>query len=109
MNLKPISLAAALATTAAASPALAYTAPLETVRATVAYDDLDISQPAGATALLQRITVAAERLCRPDPSVIGSPAAFRACVDGAVSNAVATVNQPLLTELHSGQAAIARK
>ena len=70
---------------------------------TVSYADLNISSPAGATVLYGRIKRAAGLVCgtSPNPAEMGRHLIWRACVDGAVANAVATVGSPRLTALHA--------
>jgi UrcA family protein len=70
---------------------------------TVSYGDLNISSPAGATVLYGRIKRAAGLVCGtgPNPAEMGRHLIWRACVDGAVADAVATVGSPRLTALHA--------
>ena len=64
----------------------------------VRYDDLRLISNVGAAVLYGRLRNAAERACA---SLDGRPPAqaarYRACVDDAVTKAVADVNEPLLT------------
>jgi len=66
---------------------------------TVTYQDLNLNSEAGAKALYQRIQAAARQVCgnveiRDLPGV----RAHEACVDKAVSDAVASVNSQRLTQ-----------
>jgi UrcA family protein len=67
----------------------------------VRYADLDITTATGTEALYQRIVAAAHAVCL-TPLLAGhwSPAAKKACVDRAVSHAVASSGLPRLTRLH---------
>ena len=70
---------------------------------TVSYADINLSSPAGATVLYGRINRAASLFCGagPNPADLGRRVIWRACVDGAVANAVANVDSPRLTALHA--------
>jgi UrcA family protein len=71
-------------------------------RAVVSYKDLDVSHPAGAQALLDRIEWAAEGVCggKPDMLNLDLRALYNRCYARAVNTAVSQVNQPLLAELY---------
>jgi UrcA family protein len=63
----------------------------------VKYGDLNVSSPQGAAALYGRIRTAAESVCpRFERSALASKARMDACVHKAITDAVATVNQPAL-------------
>lgn len=72
----------------------------------VAYSDLNLSTQEGARALLQRIDIAAKRVCGAEP--VRSPlqprlvGAFERCVSDAVDASVAQLNAPLVVALHTG-------
>jgi UrcA family protein len=67
----------------------------------VRFPDLDLSKMAGATALYVRLQHAARVVCDPlESRELGIAARYRACMDQAVTNAVAGVNRPLLSEYH---------
>jgi UrcA family protein len=68
----------------------------------VRYSDLDLTTQAGADTLYHRIRGAARQVCGYEASSFWGQRSFRNCVNGAVGNAVATVNSPLLTALHAG-------
>jgi UrcA family protein len=73
---------------------------------TVSYGDLDISTQSGAKTLLARIQKAAKHACIDYPrSSMDSKANFDACVSNAVGQAVAALNNPIVTALASGQQA----
>jgi UrcA family protein len=80
-----------------ATPALADTAPAETVSVVVPYGDLDVAVPAGADALTQRIDSAAEKVChRPDIRDLKAMVAFEECKADALAGAMEqlSLNQP---------------
>jgi UrcA family protein len=68
----------------------------------VSYADLDLSKPAGAQALYNRIKRAAREVCGSADYYknVSPPKAWRECVDTAVADAVAEVDRPSLTALH---------
>lgn len=67
----------------------------------VRFADLDLAKMAGATALYVRLQHAASMVCQPlESRELARATKYRACVDQAVSNAVASVNRPLLSEYH---------
>lgn len=65
----------------------------------VRYDDVRLISNVGAAVLYGRLRSAAERACGGpnDRQQLANDARSRACVDDALSKAVAEVNQPLLT------------
>jgi len=91
-------LALASAAALAAAPAFAQTdaaAPSMVVR----YADLDLSDPAGAHAMLRRIDVAAAEVCggQPDIRDLGRLTAFQRCRAVAAHRAVSRLDAPLVT------------
>lgn len=68
----------------------------------VSYQSSDLNRPANVAKLYKRIHVAAEQVCREfvkrDTSNLNR---LHQCIDGAVSEAVAQVNHPQLSSLHS--------
>jgi len=65
------------------------------------YSDLNVSSPMGAKILLARIKGAANRLCGYYPEVdLGRRADHMACVRSVVNDAVAEVDNPVLTALN---------
>jgi UrcA family protein len=93
----------AIGGTALAQPATAAaTTPASTVAYPVGYSDLDISAAKGAKTLYLRIRYAAEAVCE-SAATLGKKEG-QACVNKAVTDAVARINAPQLTEytqLHS--------
>ena len=72
---------------------------------TVSYTDLDISRPAGAQILLQRLGAAANNVCggQPDMRNLGMQGYFRSCFSQAMNGAVAAVHSPLVAELYANR------
>ena len=68
----------------------------------VSYADLNLSTPAGAAALYNRIASSARRVCGSD-DMPGRHFAWKGCCRSAIDAAVSTVNSPLLTALHEGK------
>lgn len=67
----------------------------------VRFADLDLSKMAGATALYDRLQRAARVVCDPlESRDLAFATRYRACMDQAVSSAVASINRPLLSEYH---------
>jgi UrcA family protein len=66
----------------------------------VSYADLDISKPAGAKALYNRIVRAANEVCAFNAfSSLGTNQKVSACVDHAIDKAVKDVDSPALSAL----------
>jgi UrcA family protein len=73
-------------------------APLEYV---VRFPDLDISRIEGAAALYARLRGAARAVCEPlESRELALAAKHRVCIDKAITDAVASVNRPLLSQYH---------
>ncbi len=67
----------------------------------VRFADLDLSKMAGASALYVRLQHAARAVCHPlESRELALATKYRACVDQAVTSAVASVNRPMLSEYH---------
>jgi UrcA family protein len=71
-------------------------------RTEVYFGDLNLSQPSGAQALLERLEGAATRVCggRPIHRDLRVWDEYRACTKEAVDRAVKDVNQPALFALY---------
>ena len=69
----------------------------------VGYSDLDLNTQAGAASLYSRIRGAARQVCGYEGSTFTDKAIWKGCFNGAVGDAVAKVNNPLLTAVHSGK------
>jgi UrcA family protein len=94
---------AALACACVASPVFASTAPADSASEKVTYRDLNIGTPSGAATLYQRIRAAARDVCGEEGRGLDEQRAWRSCYHTAVSEAVAQVNNPLLTQASRGQ------
>ena len=71
---------------------------------TVSYADLDVNKTEGAHALYNRLNRAAKNVCAPlRDRDLKRTQEHRSCVSEAVANAVAVVNQPLLTQHHKSR------
>jgi UrcA family protein len=77
-------------------------APPEAVPSIVVhFGDLDVTRGEGATALFRRLKSAAETVCAPlDDRDVARHMKFRACVQRAISTAVAQVDQAALTRYY---------
>jgi len=69
----------------------------------VSYRDLDLSTFAGAHELYGRIKTAARTVCGYEGRNLTDQAFWNGCYRGAIADAVAKVNSPLLTAVHSGR------
>ena len=66
---------------------------------TVQFADLDLNRPAGIATLFQRIKSAAKSVCEVHRGeTLPAKRAYAACVDLALSTAVARVNRPMLSD-----------
>lgn len=97
-------IAAALVLAPAGASSAVAQPPAETRSIRVAYDDLDMSSPAGAKALLLRLKAATSKVCGRAPwnMLITESMHHKACVDSAMSRAVMEANIPQVTELFIG-------
>jgi UrcA family protein len=82
---------------------LAWAGPPATRSVEVRFRDLDLSTPPGAAQLYRRIQAAARSVCQYEPTSPREQTIWQYCVRPTVDAAVAKVNNPLLTELHSGR------
>jgi UrcA family protein len=80
-------------------------APVETRSVSVRYADLDLDSAAGAAALYHRLQGAARVVCGFDEHRLANHAYLSRCNSGAISDAVASVNAPLLSAIHSAHRA----
>jgi UrcA family protein len=70
----------------------------------VHFADLDLSRSEGATVLYQRLKGTAETVCAPlDDRDIARHISFKACVQSAISAAVAKVDKPALTAYYESK------
>ena len=82
--------------------ATVWAAPPATRSVEVSFRDLDLNTPSGAAKLYRRIQAAARNVCQYEPTSPRAQIIWQYCVLPTVDAAVAKVNSPLLTELHSG-------
>ncbi len=82
-----------------ATPALAQ----DPASVKVSYRDLNLSTIAGAQALYGRIKTAARSVCGYEGRNLFDQSFWNACYRGAITDAVAKVNSPLLTAVHTGR------
>ncbi len=75
----------------------------DALRMDVSYADLNIDSAAGAKVLYGRLRSAAQRVCAPfdDGRQTTFNHHFQACLRNALDSAVAQVNRPTLTAMHS--------
>ena len=69
----------------------------------VSYADLNLSNRAGAEAMLNRIEAAAQQVCggKPHNGEMQDMTRYRACVSAAEKKAVADLNAPMVTQLYA--------
>jgi UrcA family protein len=84
----------------------AHAAPPQDVPSIVVhFGDLDLARSEGVTVLYQRLRSAAETLCAPlDDRGVARHMSFKACVQSAMSTAVARVDRPALTAYYEARA-----
>ena len=71
----------------------------------VQYADLNVSSPAGAAVLYQRIRVAAAQVCgTPDQRDLARLEQAKMCTDKAIARAVTAVGNDMLTDLYQAKA-----
>jgi UrcA family protein len=82
-----------------ALPAFAQSLDEEPARRTVSYADLDLASSQGIAKLYTRIRLAAHSVCKDLQTLeLGTRrSAWKICVHGAITAAVADVNSPMLT------------
>jgi UrcA family protein len=84
--------------------AIALSATPEGPRVEVKYQDLDLSIPANAEVLYNRISKAARRVCQqPGGNAAAKLHEYALCFNAAVGNAVQSVNAETLTALHQSR------
>jgi len=80
----------------------AWAGPPATRSVEVSFRDLDLSTSSGAAKLYRRIQAAARSVCQYEPTSPREQIIWQYCVRPTVDAAVAKVDNPLLTALHSG-------
>lgn len=98
----PVALAS-LACLLSVAPVLA-NAPVETRSVSVRYADLNLASAADAAALYHRLQGAARVVCGYEDNNFATLAYVQRCNRTAISDAVATVNAPLLSAIHNAHA-----
>ena len=75
------------------------------VSTVVSYGDLNLSQPSDVAQLYTRLKYAAEKVCyvTDDYHNLRLKQLQADCMQGALNRAVATVNEPRLTQLHAAE------
>jgi UrcA family protein len=88
---------ASLAAPAAANP--------DQMSVAVGVGDLNLATQPGAAVALRRIHNAAQSICGPAPDIkdLERTADYRGCVAASMGPAVASLNNPLVTALYTGQ------
>lgn len=78
-------------------------ADLQTASLSVAVSDLNLDRADGAEIALRRLRQAAQAICGPQPAMrnLDAKAAWRACVNTTLDQAVAAANRPQITALHA--------
>ena len=71
----------------------------------VGYGDLDLATSAGAHTLYERIAGAARTVCGFEGTALVEQSLWNSCYRGAIADAVARVNSPLLTAEQTGRPA----
>jgi UrcA family protein len=70
----------------------------------VRYADLNLSSQAGIASLHKRIRNAAESVCSPlETRILGLRQAYATCVEGALTDGIAAVGNPSLTQYHANK------
>ena len=108
MSLKLLSwlaISSALSATAAAEPP--HRAPPDSKSLAIYLGDLNLGEPSGAREAVHRIRFAARDACGSNPSlqVLDYGAGFRTCVTQAFDDAVASLEDPLVSRLAAEEAA----
>jgi UrcA family protein len=76
-------------------------APLEQA---VSFAQLDMTQPAAAEQLYQKLTAVAKQVCEPvNGGLLRQKMEFRTCVSETLANAVDEVNKPQLSSVHASR------
>ena len=68
---------------------------------TVRFAQLDLMQPAAAEQLYRKLRATAKQVCEPvNGGLVRQKHEYHSCVTETLANAVAEVNQPLLTNMY---------
>jgi len=102
--LKQLIIASFALAAVAGAPARAQTADVSSVK--VSFDGIDTHSTSGARLMLQRIKVAAEKICGGYPSApLDRVAKFKPCVDEVTQRTVNGLNNVRLTALYQNHSA----
>ena len=82
---------------------IAWAGPPATRSVEVSFRDLDLNTPSGAAKLYRRIQAAARSVCQYEPTSPRAPIIWLYCVRPTVDASVTKVNNPLVTDSHSGR------
>ncbi|MEO8467790.1 MAG: UrcA family protein [Gammaproteobacteria bacterium] len=87
----------------AAGPAWASLSDTQTRSVTLRFDPRDLNSDAGGNRLLSRISLAANRVCDENDSILEQieSSSYRACRHDAITSAVAEVNRPTVTAAYN--------
>jgi UrcA family protein len=70
----------------------------------VRYDDLNLASKSGIATLHKRIRNAARSVCSPlETRILGLRDAYDACVEAALTDSIAAVGNPNLTQFHASK------
>ena len=88
-----------------ASPAVDGTSDPAAMTVKVSFADLELSSPAGAKSVLNRIHAAAKTVCggEPDIRLLERSAIYHSCMKATVERAVASLDSPAVTALNAGE------
>jgi UrcA family protein len=108
--MKTLATLASAAFISLAGPNLAHAVDDASQSITVQFADLDLDKPQGAAALFARIKNAARTVCRGyEGAAPAQKMRYKACVQFALSNAVARVDQPQLSDYFASHTAPATR
>jgi len=83
------------------APIYGYAADFGVANKAVSYSDLDLSTEAGASTLLNRLTLAADAVCPMDSTTFALHRLYKTCVDATLGKAVRNVNRTTLSKLYT--------
>jgi len=83
--------------------AIAWAGPPATRSVAVSFRDLDLNTRSGAAKLYRRVQAAARNVCEYEPTSPREQSVWEYCVRPTVDAVVAKINNPLVTDSHSGR------
>ena len=94
-----------LAAATHAAPSGDWTSDPASMTVKVSFADLDLSSPAGARSVLNRIHAAASTVCgsEPDIRLLERSAVYHSCMKATIGRAVASLDSPVVTALNAGE------